>query len=128
VNVTPNVECKLAKKSTSIRVQTNDQAIPTFTKDGPNKLLLTWPTCPAVPEPQQNNRNSSRAPLSNMNGNVHITNGHNNGQYANGNGGVKFNNNMNGGSHHNSVIKPSGPAPPPPIPQRIQSIQASNGY
>jgi hypothetical protein len=117
VNVTQNVDCKLAKKSTSIRIQLNDQAVPTFSKDGPNRLLLTWPV---VPEQPQQVRNSSRPPLSNINNrNVSNANGHHdnafqsqvNGQY----------NNNNPGNHANALKKPAGPAPPPPIPKRIQS-------
>ncbi|XP_021947488.1 unconventional myosin ID isoform X2 [Folsomia candida] len=118
VNVTSNVECKLGKKSNSIRVQTSDQAVPTFAKDGPNRLMLTWPT---VPE-QQVNRNSSRPPLSNIN-NRNVTSSNGNGNYNNGaqsriNNGYNNNNAENG----NGIAKPKTPAaPPPPIPQRIQS-------
>lgn len=116
VNVTPTVECKLAKKSTTISVKVTDQVVPTFSKDGPNRLLLTWPT---VPETQ--NRPTSRPPLSNINnrnsGNNYNTglppqsrtNGYNNNHSGNGNSIVSSN-------------KAKAPvAPPPPIPQRIQS-------
>lgn len=99
-------------------MQTSDQAVPTFAKDGPNRLMLTWPT---VPE-QQVNRNSSRPPLSNIN-NRNVTSSNGNGNYNNGaqsriNNGYNNNNAENG----NGIAKPKTPAaPPPPIPQRIQS-------
>ncbi len=105
------MDCKLAKKSTNIRVQVTDQAVPTFSKDtqGPNRLLLTWPSVPETqnrpvrpPLSNINNRNSNNGNYNQGGVQSRATNGHNN-------------NNANG----NSIGKPI--APPPPIPQRVQS-------
>jgi len=116
VNVTPNVECKLAKKATSIRVQVNEQATPIFAKDGPNKLLLTWP---AVPDHQPSRNVSFRNPSANVNHrNTNMTNG--NGHYASGQGnGVQIRGST--GYNNNAMGKPY--APPPPVPQRLQTVQ-----
>ncbi|ODM91558.1 Myosin-IA [Orchesella cincta] len=123
VNVTSNVECKLAKKSTSIRVQLSDQAVPTFTKEGPNKLTLMWPTVPETNGTTITNSSApSRQPLvAQMNRN-NITNG--NGHYnENRNSNNGYNNNMQSGGamKTSSIVKPHGRAPPPPIPNRVES-------
>jgi len=126
INVTPNVECKLAKKATSIRVQLGDDAVPTYTKDGNKGLILVWPSSP-------NERSTSQQP-SNPTSPTHrspgmITNGNGNMNQNNSNisNNLIFeqkrqNNNMGGGMKMN--------APPPPIPQRIQSVNGNgnNGY
>jgi len=59
------VDCKLAKKSTSIRVQYDGTGtVPVFAKDGPNRLLLTWPSTPEI---------IPTRPLSNGHGQSHQT-------------------------------------------------------
>lgn len=132
VNVTPNVECKLAKKSTSIRVQLANEAVPLFTKEGPNKLVLTWPNVPEstttinkasspvrAPLVAQMNRNNiaNNGSYGNENGNGHYNNG-NHEPPRNGNG---YNNNRQLGIAKHAIVKPNGRAPPPPIPNRVES-------
>jgi len=114
INVTNNIECKLGKKSTSIRVTYDgegSQNAPVFTKDGTNKLKLNWPTADATAAPV------IPRPLSN------ITNHQN--QSSNGHGiGMNGNNNVrsSGAGHGMKTM-----APPPPVPTRVQSING-NGY
>lgn len=129
VNVTSNVECKLGKKSTSIRVQQANEAVPIFSKEGgPNKLVLTWPT---VPESNIANPQISRAPLiaqsnkSNIANNM--TNDFGNGYPINGSNaeptrnGSGYNNNRQSGGAKHALVKPNVRAPPPPIPTRVES-------
>ena len=113
VRITPNVDCKLGKKATSIRVHYDGNtanSVPVFTKDGPNRLLLTWPGPETSPTPVR--------PISNG-----TNNGYNN--YTNGNGANNGNNNITNNRGISPTSKPN--APPPPVPNRVQSINANNG-
>jgi hypothetical protein len=150
VTVTPNVECKLGKKSTSIRVNYVDsETLPNFAKDGANRLILTWPGSAATASPMRQNGNGN-GHNNGYNGNSSMNrgvNGYNDDAYSNGNGnGNGYSSNGNGysngngnrtssqGGHYTSSSKKvAPPGPPPPVPSRIQSINArvngnTNGY
>ena len=110
INVSQTIECKLGKKSTTIRVDYgSENTVPSFAKDGGNnRLVLTWPVAP------------QSTPLRNNNGhNNNIRNNVNNG-LVNGNGNGLIN-----GNGHSSPMKSKMAAPPPPVPNRVESV---NGY
>jgi myosin-1 len=121
VGVTPNIECKLGRKSTSIRVKQDDPAgnpVPMFAKDGPGRLVLTWPATQGATTPSRIITSDNRYDSNNVNGNGNHNSSGN--HHLNGNGNINNFNNRNSS-------KPMGP--PPPVPARIQSIHANgNGY